>query len=142
MILLTFSGLDIEDRLCLCAPYRPAEADQSGTGEASLAELDRRVSAGAISAEEFKNLKEMIQKLKQGEFFEDLTMEFTGKIKEIARELVEFRKDIRKRIESDLVEMAAKDIPEASYQLEGINETLEKSTMKIMDINEEDPRCQ
>ncbi len=131
------SGLDIEDRLCLCAQYRPGEADQSGAGEASLTELDRRVSAGTISAEEFKNLKETIQKLKQGEFFEGLTMEFTGKIKEIARELVEFRTDIRKRIESDFVEMAAKDIPEASYQLEGINETLEKSTMKIMDINEE-----
>jgi chemotaxis regulatin CheY-phosphate phosphatase CheZ len=64
-------------------------------------------------------------------------MEFTGKIKEIARELIEFRKDIQKRIEPDIIEIAAKDIPEASYQLEGINENLEKSTMKIMDINEE-----
>lgn len=45
--------------------------------------------------------------------------------------------DIQNKIEPDIVEMAAKEIPEASNQLEGINETLEESTMKIMDINEE-----
>ena len=64
-------------------------------------------------------------------------MEFSGKVKEIAQELIDFRKDIQARIEPEIVEMAAKDIPEASSQLEGINETLESSTMKIMDINEE-----
>lgn len=131
------SGRDIENRACLCAQYGSAETDSFGAAEACLSERDYRTSAGAISAEEFKNIKEMIQKMKQGEFFEALTMEFTGKIKEIASELIEFRKDIQKRIEPDIVQMAVKDIPEASYQLEGINETLEKSTMKIMDINEE-----
>jgi hypothetical protein len=78
----------------------------------------------------------MIKKLKEGEFFELLTMEFSGKIKEVAKELIDFRKDIQSKIEPDIVEIASKDIPEASNQLEGINETLEKSTMKIMDIND------
>jgi chemotaxis regulatin CheY-phosphate phosphatase CheZ len=64
-------------------------------------------------------------------------MEFSGKIKEVAQELINFRKDIQERIEPDIVEIASRDIPEASNQLEGINETLEESTMKIMDINEE-----
>ena len=35
-----------------------------------------------------------------------------------------------------IVAMASRDLPEASNQLEGINETLEKCTMKIMDIND------
>ena len=74
--------------------------------------------------------------MRKGEFFELLTMEFSDKIKGIAKELIDFRKDIQTRIEPEIVELASKDIPEASNQLEGINETLEESTMRIMDIND------
>ena len=95
------------------------------------------VEAGNVEYEEMEDLKAMIRKLKDGEFFELLTMEFSGKIKEVANELIAFRKEIQARIEPDIVEIASKDIPEASNQLEGINETLEESTMKIMDINDE-----
>lgn len=99
--------------------------------------IDEKLKAADTDMEELKELKDMITKLKNGQFFEALTMEFSGKMKEVAQELIDFRKDIQKKIEPDMVEIAARDIPEASNQLEGINETLEKSTMKIMDINEE-----
>lgn len=96
--------------------------------------IDQKLSFGEISLEE---MKDIIQKLERVQFFESLTKEITGKIKDIAQELVDFRKDLQKKIEPGIIEMAARDIPEASHQLEGINETLENSTMKIMDINDE-----
>lgn len=95
---------------------------------------DQKFNFGDTSVDE---VKDVIQKLEQIQFFESLTKEVTGKIKEIAQELVDFRKDLQKKIEPGIVEMAARDIPEASHQLEGINKTLENSTMKIMDINDE-----
>ena len=96
--------------------------------------IDSKLSFGESSLEE---MKDIIQKLERVQFFESLTKEVTGKIKDIAQELVDFRKDLQKKIEPGIIEMAARDIPEASHQLEGINETLEDSTMKIMDINDE-----
>ena len=96
--------------------------------------IDQKLSLGEISLEE---MKDIIQKLERVQFFESLTKEVTEKIKDIAQELVDFRKDLQKKIEPGIIEMAARDIPEASHQLEGINETLESSTMKIMDINDE-----
>ena len=96
--------------------------------------IDQKLSCGEISLGE---MKDIIQKLERVQFFESLTKEVTGKIKDIAQELVDFRKDLQKKIEPGIVEIAARDIPEASHQLEGINETLENSTMKIMDINDE-----
>ena len=89
-----------------------------------------------LTDSETEDIKDVISKLRKGEFFELLTMEFSDKIKGIAKELINFRKDIQTRIEPDIVEIASKDIPEASNQLEGINETLEESTMRIMDIND------
>ncbi|MBN2418739.1 MAG: protein phosphatase CheZ [Deltaproteobacteria bacterium] len=94
------------------------------------------IKAEDLTYSETEDLKDVISKLRKGEFFELLTMEFSDKIKGIAKELIDFRKDIQTRIEPEIVEIASKDIPEASNQLEGINETLEESTMRIMDIND------
>jgi chemotaxis regulatin CheY-phosphate phosphatase CheZ len=131
------SGSDVSGKQHLCKIY----GNGSGTHESedqplSLTDFNDKLEAGELSQADIEELKFMIQKLKQGEFFELLTMEFSSKIKGIAKELIDFRKDIQSKIEPDIVEMASKDIPEASNQLEGINETLEESTMKIMDINE------
>jgi chemotaxis protein CheZ len=109
-----------------------------GVGDStSPKDLDDKLGMVHETLEELKDLKEMIQKLRDGEFFESLALELTGKIREAAEELVEFRNDFGKKIQPDIVKIADEDIPEASNQLEGINETLEESTMKIMDINEE-----
>jgi chemotaxis regulatin CheY-phosphate phosphatase CheZ len=64
-------------------------------------------------------------------------MEFSAKLKGIALELIDFRRDLQRRLDPGIVDLAEKDIPEASNQLGAINETLEQSTMKIMDINDE-----
>ena len=134
-------GKDIQGQVHLCrwhgTPGSTSEHIQEQPHDLCLEEIEKRLDAGELSAEELEEIKNMVKNLRNGHFFEELTSEFSSKIKEIALELIDFRKDIKKRIEPGIVEIAAKDIPEASNQLEGINTTLEKSTMKIMDINEE-----
>jgi len=103
----------------------------------TLDDIEEKAESGEISHDEIEKLEQMIGEMRQGQFFESLTMEFSGKLKEIAREMIEFRKDIQEKIEPVMVGLAEYAMPEASNQLEGINETLEKSTMKILDINEE-----
>jgi chemotaxis protein CheZ len=127
------SGINITGQRHLCKIY--------GKKEITI-EPDREQGKQGHEIIEFspgdaEQLKDMIQKMKKNEFFELLTMELSDKLKGVAKELIDFRKDIQSKIEPDIVTIAAIDIPEASNQLECINETLEDSTMKIMDINEE-----
>lgn len=134
------SGTDTSGKRHLCKKYGNGEVKSyNRPKEKSLLFLKNieEEDMGELSDSDAKDLKDVIKKLRKGEFFELLTMEFSGKIKGIAKELIDFRKDIQTKIEPDIVEIAARDIPEASNQLEGINETLESSTMKIMDINDE-----
>lgn len=135
------TGTDVTGREHLCRKFeKTGEALQHPAQVGSLPFpglgewLSGRQDGASTQLEAFRD---MITKFKQGEFFEALTMEFTGKLKEIALELIDFRRDLQRRLEPGIVDLAEKDIPEASNQLEAINETLEQSTMKIMDINEE-----
>jgi chemotaxis regulatin CheY-phosphate phosphatase CheZ len=133
-------GKDIAGEEHLCRRHGEAgrgRPDREAANDICLERLEERLEARDLSRDELEETKNMVRNLRNGHFFEALTSEFSSKIKEIALELIDFRKDIKKRIEPGIVEIAAKDIPEASNQLEGINETLEQSTMKIMDINEE-----
>lgn len=132
------SGKDVTGRQHLCKRYN----NNGGTSilfkaPSELEILNKKLEEGGIAQKELDDLKQLVRKLREGDFFAALTMEVSGKIKEIAQELIAFRKDLQSRIEPGIIDLARKDIPEASNQLEGINETLEKSTMKIMDINEE-----
>ncbi|MBN1850791.1 MAG: protein phosphatase CheZ [Deltaproteobacteria bacterium] len=131
------TGIDSSGREHLCHEYMPGSEKQREPSQVIIQEIDHKIRMGDLGQEDIEILKDMIHKLREGEFFELLTMDFSGKIKDVARELIDFRKDIQKKIEPEIVEIASKDIPEASNQLEGINETLEDSTMKIMDINED-----
>jgi chemotaxis regulatin CheY-phosphate phosphatase CheZ len=125
------SGIDTSGKKYLCQRYM-----NGCSSEESVVKNYPIVKVEDLTADDTEDLKDVISKLRKGEFFELLTMEFSDKIKGIAKELIDFRKDIQTRIEPDIVEIASKDIPEASNQLEGINETLEESTMRIMDIND------
>jgi chemotaxis regulatin CheY-phosphate phosphatase CheZ len=135
------SGTDVAGREHLCRKYEkagdatkhPAQAE-SPPSPGGSEWLSENTYAAVTQLETFKD---MLSKFKQGEFFEALTKEFTGKLKELALELIDFRRDLQRRLEPGIVDLAEKDIPEASNQLEAINETLEQSTMKIMDINDE-----
>ncbi|MBW2609246.1 MAG: protein phosphatase CheZ [Deltaproteobacteria bacterium] len=132
------SGTDVTGHQHLCRRYGTADVNKEHEEtDISLDDIDEKIKAGELSGKDIKDLQDVIHKLREGEFFELLTMEFSNKIKVVAKELIDFRKDMQKKIEPDIVEMAARDIPEASNHLEGINKTLEESTMKIMDINEE-----
>jgi chemotaxis regulatin CheY-phosphate phosphatase CheZ len=132
-------GKDIAGREHLCRRHGDLNAGTpvGNVDDLCVERLEERLGKRNLSQEEFAEVKNMVKNLRNGHFFEALTSEFSSKIKEIALELIDFRKDIKKRIEPGIVEIASKDIPEASNQLEGINETLEQSTMKIMDINDE-----
>ncbi len=123
------SGIDTSGKKFLCHRYINGSHREELAGHPV-------VKAENLTTDETEDIKDVISKLRKGEFFELLTMEFSDKIKGIAKELIDFRKDIQTRIEPDIVELASRDIPEASNQLEGINETLEESTMRIMDIND------
>jgi len=133
------SGISVTGQKHLCKIHISAEEEKKDDKERKLSikKQIENLEINDFSSEDAEQLKEMIQKMKKNEFFELLTMELSDKLKGVARELIDFRKDIQSKIEPDIVEMASRDIPEASNQLECINETLEESTMKIMDINEE-----
>ncbi len=131
------SAKDAAGREYLCRRHGYNGNLELQSEDLSVEELDEKIRSGGVSADEIKELEEMVDRLKNGEFYEALSKEFSGKIRDIAQELIDFRQDLQKKLEPGIVEIAAKDIPEASNQLEAINETLEKSTMKIMDINEE-----
>jgi len=128
-------GVDAAGKQHLCKLWDAGEEREEASPQSR--DLDERLGMVHATLEELKDLKETIQKLKDGQFFESLALELTGKIREAAQELVDFRTEFGNRIQPGIVKIAAEDIPEASNQLEGINETLEESTMKIMDINEE-----
>ena len=133
-------GKDITGREHLCRWHglsKAAAPVPAPANDICLERLEERLEAQDLSQADLEEVKNMVRNLRNGHFFEALTSEFSSKIKEIALELIDFRKDIKKRIEPGIVEIASKDIPEASNQLEGINDTLEQSTMKIMDINDE-----
>ena len=125
------TGVDPSGKKYLCQRYMNGNCNKE-----SAVKIYPVVKAEDLTFSETEDIKDVISKLRKGEFFELLTMEFSDKIKGIAKELIDFRKDIQTRIEPEIVELASKDIPEASNQLEGINETLEESTMRIMDIND------
>ena len=129
------SGVDSSGKKYLCKKYSNGAAASEEKSQEINPEF-KIPDINEFTSDDTEDLKDVISKLRKGEFFELLTMEFSDKIKGIAKELIDFRKDIQTKIEPDIVEIAAKDIPEASNQLEGINETLEESTMKIMDIND------
>lgn len=131
------SGMDVTGRAYQCRRHKHASPEMISLETLTGVGIHEVSDAAGPSMLELMELRAMIKKLKNGEFFEALTVEFSGKIKEIAQELIEFRKDLQSRLNPELVDIAEKDIPEASYHLEGINQTLESSTMKIMDINEE-----
>jgi chemotaxis protein CheZ len=130
------SGINITGEKHLCKIHKSCKNSKADY-KANLLLFKGHGESVEFSSEDAEQLKEVIQKMKKNEFFELLTMELSDKLKGVARELIEFRKDIQSKIEPDIVAIAARDIPEASNQLECINETLEESTMKIMDINEE-----
>ncbi len=133
-------GKDIGGHEHLCRWHGPPEngaAKDKASNEFRFETIEEKLESGDLSSGELDEIKNMVKNMRNGHFFEELTSEFSSKIKEIAKELIEFRRDIKKRIEPGIVEIASRDIPEASNQLEGINGSLEKSTMKIMDINDE-----
>lgn len=132
------SGINVTGQKYLCKAYMKSEEVRKAEKDRLLPACDsnEKIDTNEFSPEDTEQLKQVIQKMKKNEFFELLTMELSGKLKGVARELIEFRRDIQSKIEPDIVEIASRDIPEASNQLECINDTLEDSTMKIMDINE------
>ncbi len=128
------SGKDIHGRVYSAQPLSFVLSGNNVSDE----DLDEcSVSPGSVCEAELESLEKLLEKIRQGEFYAALTGELSEKIKKIADEMIAFRKDLQKKIEPSIVGLVINEIPETSNELEGINETLEKSTMKIMDINDE-----
>ncbi|MGB5158653.1 protein phosphatase CheZ [Desulfobacterium sp. N47] len=97
------------------------------------------IVGGKLSVDEIKQIIEFITYLSEGilyrdeQFFQDIAYGMRGAMKELALLIVDFRTDLRSKIDPEITEVATKHIPEASDQLEGIIETTEKAANKIMD---------
>ena len=128
------SGKDINGRAYSAQPLNSVLSSNDLLGKGSGV---CSVSPGTACEAELESLEDLLEKIRQGEFYAALTEELSEKIKKIADEMIAFRKDLQKKIEPSIVGLVINEIPETSNELEGINETLEKSTMKIMDINDE-----
>ncbi len=104
-----------------------------------LEEKIHKIIDGKLSVEETKQIIEFISYLTDGslyddeQFFQDIAYGMRGAMKELALLIIDFRRDLRCKIDPELTEMTAKYIPEASDQLEGIINTTEKAANKIMD---------
>ncbi|MBW1705622.1 MAG: protein phosphatase CheZ [Deltaproteobacteria bacterium] len=66
-------------------------------------------------------------------FFKNLASEMTGSVKELAMVLIDFRRELKSKIHPNLTDIATKYIPQAADQLEGVIETTEMATNKVMD---------
>ena len=69
----------------------------------------------------------------EDDFFRDLAHEMSGEVKELALMIIKFRKGLKEKIHPEVTEIATKYIPQTTDQLEGIIETTEMASNKIMD---------
>lgn len=65
--------------------------------------------------------------------FRDLTYEMTGRVKDLALLVIDFRRDLKSKIHPEITDIATKYIPQATNQLVDIIEATEKAANKIMD---------
>ena len=128
------TGKDIDGKGYTGKPFDVSTLNKNHVGcKGEMCELKKAQSP----LKQLDSIEEVLNKLRQGEFYAALTEELSEKIKRIADEMIAFRKDLQKKIEPNIVGLVTNEIPETSNELEGVNETLEKSTMKIMDIADE-----
>ncbi len=93
-----------------------------------------------LSAREIDELIYFLRRAKENgnvlddeDFYKDLTYEMTGQVKELAMLIIEFKKDLKSRINPDITDIATKYIPETADQLKSIIEATEKAADRIMD---------
>jgi len=66
-------------------------------------------------------------------FFKGLAYEMSGSVKDLALMIIDFRRDLKSRIQPGIIDLTENYIPETADQLEGIIETTEQAAHKIMD---------
>ena len=66
-------------------------------------------------------------------FFRNLAYEMTGGLKELALLIIDYRRDLKAKINPEITDLTTKHIPQAADQLEGIIESTEMAANKIMD---------
>ena len=65
--------------------------------------------------------------------FRDLAYEMTGRVKDLALLIIDFRRNLKSKIHPEITDIATKYIPQATNQLADIIEATEKAANKIMD---------
>lgn len=105
----------------------------------NLKEKIYNIVDGKLSEEELKELIGFFKYVNADGFCEDdrfykkISHEMSGSVKELAMMIIEFRRDLKSKIDPGITELATKFLPEAAGQLEGIIETTESAANKIMD---------
>ena len=65
--------------------------------------------------------------------FRDLAYEMTGRVKDLALLIIDFRRGLKSKLHPEITDIATKYIPQATHQLVDIIEATEKAANKIMD---------
>lgn len=89
-----------------------------------------------LSAQEIDKVIDFLKKSSGQDdngFFKEISYEMTGQVKGLASLILDFKKDLKSKIDPDLTDLTTKYIPQAANQLEGIIETTETAANRIMD---------
>ena len=99
-----------------------------------------RIVDGKLTTGEIEELINFFQYVLSGNmdqdddnFFRNLTYEMTGSVKELALLIIDFKENLKSKIQPEITDIATKYIPRAADQLESIIETTEMAANKIMD---------
>ena len=105
--------------------------------------LKERISSIVDDKLSSKEIEELITFLKHTKannmlfddevLFRDLTYEMTGRVKDLALLIIDFRRDLKSKLHPEITDIAIKYIPQATDQLVDIIEATEKAANKIMD---------
>lgn len=97
--------------------------------------LDGKLSAGETERLLRFMERDVVQREEEGTntFFKNLAQEMRREMKDLAKLIMDFKKDFASRIQPGISEVRAKYLPQAADQLEGIIESTEQAANRIMD---------
>jgi chemotaxis protein CheZ len=119
------------------------QVSTSGRGNGMKNHLKEKISSivdDKLSSKEIEELIKFLRHTKANNIllddelpFRDLAYEMTGRVKDLALLIIDFRRDLKSKIHPEITDIATKYIPQATNQLVDIIDATEKAANKIMD---------
>ena len=106
----------------------------------NLKEKILKILDGKLSSKEIEELITFLRHTKTDDMsfddevlFKDIAYEMTGRVKDLALLIIDFRRDLKSKVHPQITDIATKYIPQTTNQLVDIIEATEKAANKIMD---------